>query len=197
MVFYAMSKIFQTVNKYKFYWLIGWYFAPCQLYFSHSTAIYTGFIDWLIEWLINWLVCSTVSAVFQSFNCGFYSLVHLGVLSFLFYNTYMYVCMFVCLFVFYFPLENFHSYGDVTITGEGLQILTHARHLWPLSSEGSLAWHTYWDTGHLFLMVISVLQLSCQHLFLRLRTVAAGIGTPNLPHARWLLWSTTPLRRIT
>ena len=28
------------------------------------------------------------------------------------------------------------------MTGEGLQILTYARHLWPLSSEGSLACHT-------------------------------------------------------
>ena len=35
----------------------------------------------------------------------------------------------------------FHSYGDVTIPGEGLQILTYARHSWPLSSEGSLASH--------------------------------------------------------
>ena len=43
----------------------------------------------------------------------------------------------------------FYSYGDVTITGEGLQILTFARHSWPLSSEGSLQ-HclTYCDTGH-------------------------------------------------
>ena len=32
---------------------------------------------------------------------------------------------------FIVPLEFliFHSYGDVTITGEGLQILTYARHL--------------------------------------------------------------------
>ena len=28
------------------------------------------------------------------------------------------------------------------MTGEGLQILTYARHLWPLSSDGSLACHT-------------------------------------------------------
>ena len=48
--------------------------------------------------------------------------------------------MYVYWFVFYVPLENFQSYGDVTITGEGLQILTHARHLWPLNSE--LATHT-------------------------------------------------------
>ena len=48
-----------------------------------------------------------------------------------------------------------HSYGDVTITGEGLQMLTYARYSWPLSSEGSLACHAYCDTGHPFIMVIS------------------------------------------
>ena len=39
--------------------------------------------------------------------------------------------------------RNFHSFGDVIIAGEGLQILTYARHLWALISEGSLAYHTY------------------------------------------------------
>ena len=37
--------------------------------------------------------------------------------------------------------------GEVTIFNEGL---THARYSWPLNSEGSLAWHTYCDTGHPF-----------------------------------------------
>ena len=46
-----------------------------------------------------------------------------------------------------------NSYGNVTITREGLQILTYARQSWPLSSEGSLACHTYCDTGHPFIMV--------------------------------------------
>ena len=36
---------------------------------------------------------------------------------------------------------------DVTVTGEGLQSLTYARHSWPLSSEGSSACKTYCDTG--------------------------------------------------
>ena len=45
----------------------------------------------------------------------------------------------------------FHSYGDVTITGERLQILTYTRRLRPLSSEGPLACHTCCDTGHPFL----------------------------------------------
>ena len=52
-------------------------------------------------------------------------------------------------------LRNFHSFEDVTSSGEGLQILTYTWHLRPLSSEGSLACHTYCDTGLPFIMVIS------------------------------------------
>ena len=48
--------------------------------------------------------------------------------------------------------EFFHSYGDVTIACEGLQMLTCAWDSWPLSREGSLACHTYFDTGHPFIM---------------------------------------------
>ena len=64
---------------------------------------------------------------------------------------------FVCL-EFFVPLENVSliwRFGDITTAVEGLQILTYARHLWPLSSEGSLACHTYCDTGHPFIKVIS------------------------------------------
>ena len=32
---------------------------------------------------------------------------------------------------------GFHSYGDFTMTGERLQILSYVRQLWPLISEGS------------------------------------------------------------
>ena len=46
------------------------------------------------------------------------------------------------LFVVFRPTrELFTSYGDVTIAGEGLEIFTNARHLWPFSSKGSLACH--------------------------------------------------------
>ena len=72
----------------------------------------------------------------------------------------------LCVFIFFvfFVLEFwsfsshsriFHSFRDVTIAGEGLQNFTYARHSWPLSSEGSLACHTYYDTGHPFMKVIS------------------------------------------
>ena len=105
-----------------------------------------------------------------------------------------------CLFVWGFSSHSriFHSYGDVTIAGEGLN-MTYARHSWPLSSEGSLACHTYWNTEHPFTMVIaedpwpwrwhshllpSVWQWSCHYLFLRFTSVEAGIRTPNLLLAR-------------
>ena len=95
------------------------------------------------------------------------------------------------LFVFSSHSRIFHSFEDVTIAGEGLQILTYARHFWPLSSEGSLACYTCCDTGHPFMMVISDdTQNYCRAsssgavtTCLRLRTGAAGIRTPNFPLA--------------
>ena len=50
--------------------------------------------------------------------------------------------LFICL-GFIVPLDYFHSYEGVIITDEGLQISTCARHSLPLSSEGSIASHTY------------------------------------------------------
>lgn len=48
----------------------------------------------------------------------------------------------------FFKFKN----GYDTITDEGLRILTYTKHLWPLSSEGSFAWHTFCDMGHGFIM---------------------------------------------
>ena len=63
---------------------------------------------------------------------------------------------FICLFAWgcLSHSKMFHSYEDVTITGERLQILTYTRDL-QLSSEGFPACHTFWDTEHPFIMVIS------------------------------------------
>ena len=58
--------------------------------------------------------------------------------------------LFVCL-EFLFPLDIFHSNGDVIIAGEGLQTALHS---WPLSNEGSLACHTHYGERHPFTMVI-------------------------------------------
>ena len=54
--------------------------------------------------------------------------------------------LFVCLECHLFLMNRFHF---------ELQILTFARHSWPLSIEGSSTWHTYCDTGQPFMMVIS------------------------------------------
>ena len=81
--------------------------------------------------------------------------------------------------------EGFFTHvSDVTITGEGLQILTFTRHVCPSSSEGSLACHIYCETGHPFIMVISepwhshllpsIWQLSCPYLFLNLSLSRLG-----------------------
>ena len=96
-----------------------------------------------------------------------------GKLSFLIWSR----DTFVCLFVWSFSSHSriFQSFGDITIAGEGLPILTYAQHLWPSSSSGWLACHTYCDTGHLFIMVIfedpwhshlmpSVCQWNCHYL---------------------------------
>ena len=62
-----------------------------------------------------------------------------------------------CLFVCGFSSNSiiFHSFGDVTITGEGLHILTYTWHSWALRNECSLTCLTYCDTGQPFIMVIS------------------------------------------
>ena len=59
----------------------------------------------------------------------------------------------VCLVFFFVYSRIVYWHKDVTIAGEGLQILTFARHTWPLRSEGSLVCHAYCDTGHLFIKV--------------------------------------------
>ena len=100
---------------------------------------------------------------------------------------------FCCLFVWSFMSHSriFHWYGNVSIIGEGFRILIYTLQSWPLSGEGSLA---YCNTGHPFIMVISedpwhshllptVQQWKCRYLFLQVRSVAAGIQTPNVPLA--------------
>ena len=85
-------------------------------------------------------------------------------------------------------ISNWVNFAD-----RGHTSLTYARYLWSLSSEDSLACHTYRDTGHLFIMVVSeyqlhsrlmprILQWSCHYLFLinDLDLSRLGIEDPNL-----------------
>ena len=121
----------------------------------------------------------------------------------------------ICLLVyleFFVPLENFHSYGDVTIASKGLRLcrvsdaqVTYARHSWPLSSGGSLTCQTHCDTDLPFIMVISenpwhshllpsVWQWNCHYLFLRLGFVPTGDRTP-ISRMREESSTSTPSRR--
>ena len=62
---------------------------------------------------------------------------------------------FIDLSVVFRPNREFFTHTETSpLPVKGLQILTYAEHSWPLSCEGSLACHTFCDTGHLFIMVI-------------------------------------------
>ena len=64
------------------------------------------------------------------------------------------ICLVSC-WLFFVPLKNFslHSIGTrpLPMADEGLQIKTHLSLSWPLSYEGSLASHIYFDIRHPFL----------------------------------------------
>ena len=110
-----------------------------------------------------------------------------------------------CLFGLFHPTQEFFLHMETST------LLTKGCKFWPIQSthghgavhEGSLACHTYCDTWHPFIMVISedpwhshllpsVWQWSCHYLFLQLRSVLAGIRTPNLPLAGQTLKTTMP-----
>ena len=91
----------------------------------------------------------------------------------------------------------FHSFGDVTITDEGL-ILVYAWHSWLLSNEGSLVCHTYCDTGHPFMwssprtnnthLLPNNWQWSCHYLFSNLSPSsceAKAVQNEPLPCLQW------------
>ena len=95
--------------------------------------------------------------------------------------------MFVCLW-FNVPLKNISLILRRHCYRWRIKNMTYTRHSWLLSSEGSLACHTYCDTGHPFIMVISedhwhshllpsAWKWSCHHLFLRL--TCSSVATAN------------------
>ena len=102
------------------------------------------------------------------------------------YHRHIVHSVFICLFGF-FPSHSriFHSYREVTTTGEGWVF-------WAV--RVFLTCHAYCETGDPFIMVIfvdpwhfhllpSVWQWSSQYLFKRLKSVAAWMLTSTLLHA--------------
>ena len=88
---------------------------------------------------------------------------YIYVIRFISYNICLIRPVFVLGFLFFLEFLShyrfIYSFGYVTITGEGLQILTYIRHSWSFSSEVFFLYfsmyHTYCYTGQLFVMVIS------------------------------------------
>ena len=95
---------------------------------------------------------------------------------------------FMCLLRFLFP------YGDITIIGQGLPLLTYSRQSRPFSNEGSLTCHPYCETVRPVNMVISK--------YFETYCIALGRGAvttcfndcrdrgsnPDIPHVRLLLY---------
>ena len=106
-----------------------------------------------------------------------------------------------CLFVVYRPTREFCTHM------EALPLPVKGCKFWPmLSTYGHEQWgifsvpHLMWPgasiyNGHLrgpVTLTPYAEQWSCHYFFLRLRSVASGIRTPNLPLAGPTLWPTVP-----
>ena len=100
--------------------------------------------------------------------------------------------VFVWFLVFYILLKNSHSYGNVTITGEGQQILTYTRHKWPLSSKGGTIVYIGNLPG-LMTLATSAKRLAVE-LSLPTLTVSTGNRTPIF-RMRGIRSTTTPSER--
>ena len=121
-------------------------------------------LSWNLKWafltpVVHLSVLFTIkpfTKFIQIYHEEFVYLFCLGFVVLFCFVLFCFVFCFVCFVLFCLsvclslpvPLETIHSYGDVTTTGWGVQSLTYSWHSWPLSTEGSLACHTYWDTGH-------------------------------------------------
>ena len=91
----------------------------------------------------------------------------------------------VWLFAF---LESFTHMDTSSLPLNGCKFLTYTWHSWPANSEGSLACHTYCDTGHSFILLISenpwhllpsVQKWSCYYMFNDIRMSWLGFERPT------------------
>ena len=113
-------------------------------------------------------------------------------------DTALFFVLFVCLFWVFRTTRDFFTHMETwpwLVRGCKFDLCSA---LMAIEQWGFLACHTYCNTGHLFIMVISedlwhshllprVWQWSSHYLFLRLRSAATGIRTFNLPLAGLML----------
>ena len=108
-------------------------------------CLFGWLFSYLFVWLVGWLaVCLVVVQLFVLLVCWLVVWLVLCLCSCLVDR------LIVCSADGFRPFREIHSYEDVTITGEGVQILTYTWNSWSLSREGSLACHTFCDKGRPF-----------------------------------------------
>ena len=116
----------------------------------------------------------------------------------------LFVCFFVCLFGVYRPTRGFFTHRETS------PLLAKGCKFWPICSAlmAIEQWgffcvpHLLWHGASVIIVISenpwhshllpSVWQWSCPYLFLRLRSVAVGIRTPNIPLAVPTLKPTAP-----
>ena len=109
------------------------------------------------------------------------------------------IILFVSLGVFSSHSIIFHLYGEITITGEGVQLFNYTWYSWPWSSGGSLGCYTYCDTEYPFIWLSPRILDTCSRA-LSSETVTicftslGMIRTTNVPHAQLL--PTPPLSQF-
>ena len=94
------------------------------------------------------------------------------------------------MFGYFCPTREF-THGEVTITGEGQQILIDTQNSWSLSSEGSLACYKYCDTGH----NLRGLETTTPKLLTveqSLPALYSGLLRPKFEHPTFILEPTEP-----
>ena len=117
------------------------------------------------------LKCKKKKTRYRSF-CAFYQKDHSW-----FQTLIDFVLFGLVWFGVFHPIREFFTHYETSpLPVKGCKFFTYARHLWPLSIEGSLTCHTYCDNGLPFIMVISedswhthlmpsVWRGSCHYLF--------------------------------
>lgn len=110
-----------------------------------------------------------------------------------------------CLFVYGFSFHSSHLYGDVNITGEGLQILFQTRRLRLLNNARSFANNTHLNTKYCIYLVSSrdpwnshrlpiVWQKSCNDSFFRSNTIR-NVNQARTNSIRWPIFRTNCINR--
>ena len=85
-------------------------------------------------------LCNSFPPISNSIPWFTYLVSQIAICSFNLHNSFTRITtpLFSIAWIFPSHWRIFHSYVDITIKGDGLKILTYARHLWPLSINATV-----------------------------------------------------------